>query len=205
MRPTQPLFDLLSAMFKDAWEQQASHTTALIQSAKQKVVGIERQIEQLVDRVVEATVPSAITRYEQRIAQLEKEKLLMEESIYSTPPHGRVEELFEHAMSFLSNPYKLWTLGQLAHKRTVLKLAFLDRLTYNRKTGLQTPLIALPFKVLDNLNGEILKMVDIESESLNTVFKTLADWENQLKPLNEPSSSQKAPTTNPPTPTKGGR
>jgi hypothetical protein len=78
-------------------------------------------------------------------------------------------------------------------------------LTYNRKTGLQTPLIALPFKVLDNLNGEILKMVDIESESLNTVFKTLADWENQLKPLNEPSSSQKAPTTNPPTPTKGGR
>jgi site-specific DNA recombinase len=52
MRPTQPLFDLLSAMFKDAWEQQASNTTALIQSAKQKVVGIERQIEQLVDRVV---------------------------------------------------------------------------------------------------------------------------------------------------------
>ena len=84
----------------------------------------------------------------------------MEESIYSTPPQGRFEELFEHAMSFLSNPYKLWTLGQLAHKRTVLKLAFLDRLTYNRKTGLQTPLIALPFKVLDNLNGEILKMVE---------------------------------------------
>jgi site-specific DNA recombinase len=162
MRPTQPLFDLLSAMFKDAWEQQASHTTALIQSAKQKVVGIERQIEQLVDRVVEATVPSAITRYEQRIAQLEKEKLLMEESIYSTPPQGRFEELFEHAMSFLSNPYKLWTLGQLAHKRTVLKLAFLDRLTYNRKTGLQTPLTALPFKVLYNLNGANLKMVGPE-------------------------------------------
>jgi site-specific DNA recombinase len=159
MRPTQPLFDLLSAMFKDAWEQQASNTNALIQSAKLKVVGIERQIEQLVDRIVEATVPSAITRYEQRIAQLEKEKLLMEESIYSTPPQGRFEELFEHAMSFLSNPYKLWTLGQLAHKRTVLKLAFLDRLTYNRKTGLQTPLIALPFKVLDNLNGANLKMV----------------------------------------------
>jgi hypothetical protein len=47
--------------------------------------------------------------------------------------------------------------------------------------------------------------VDIESESLNTVFKTLADWENQLKPLNEPSTSQKAPTANPPIPTKGGR
>ena len=105
-------------------------------------------------------MPSAITRYEQRIAQLEKEKLLMEESIYSTPPQGRFEELFEHAMSFLSNPYKLWTLGQLAHKRTVLKLAFLDRLTTKRKTGLQTPLIALPFKVLDNLNGANLKMVE---------------------------------------------
>jgi hypothetical protein len=62
-------------------------------------------------------------------------------------------------MSFFSNPYKLCTLGQLANKKTVLKLAFLDRLTTNRKTGLQTPLIALPFKVLDNLNGANLKMV----------------------------------------------
>lgn len=118
MRPTQQLFDLLASMFKDAWEQQAANTTALIQSAKQKIVGIERQIEQLVDRVVEATVPSAVTRYEQRIAQLEKEKLLMSETLTTTPPQGKFEELFEHALNFLSNPYKLWAFGALAHKRT---------------------------------------------------------------------------------------
>jgi site-specific DNA recombinase len=45
MRPTQPLFDLLASMFKDAWDQQVANTTALIQSAKQKIVGIEKQIE----------------------------------------------------------------------------------------------------------------------------------------------------------------
>jgi site-specific DNA recombinase len=115
--------------------QQAANTTALIHAAKQKSVGIERQIEQMVAKavkdVVEATVPSAITRYEQRIAQLEKEKLLMTETLFTTPPQGRFEELFEHALNFLSNPYKLWDFGQLAHKRTVLKLAFADRLTYN--------------------------------------------------------------------------
>jgi DNA invertase Pin-like site-specific DNA recombinase len=159
MRPTQPLFDLLASMFKDAWDQQAANTTALIHSAKHKIVGIEKQIEQLVDRVVEATVPSAVTRYEQRIAQLEKEKLLMSETLTTTPPQGRFEELFEHALNFLSNPYKLWAFGELAHKRTVLKLAFADRLTYNRKTGLRTPHIAQPFRVFDGLSHKNFKMV----------------------------------------------
>ena len=111
------------------------------------------------DRIVEATVPSAISRYEQRIAQLEKEKLLMQESIYSTPQQGRFEELFEHAMNFLSNPYKLWAFGEFSHKRTVLKLAFSDRLTYNRKTGLRTPKIALPFKVFEGFHDNNLRMV----------------------------------------------
>jgi site-specific DNA recombinase len=90
MRPTQQLFDLLGSMFKDAWDQQAANTTALIHAAKQKIIGIERQIEQLVDGIVEATVTSALSRYEERMAQLQKEKLLMAESVISTPKTGWV-------------------------------------------------------------------------------------------------------------------
>jgi site-specific DNA recombinase len=109
---------------------------------------------------MEATVPSAVSRYEQRIAQLEKEKLLMTETLTATPPQGRFEELFEHALNFLSNPYKLWSLGQLPHKRTVLKLAFSDRLTYSRFSGFRTPQIAQPFRVFDGLHGGNWKVVE---------------------------------------------
>ena len=88
-------------MFKDAWEQQNQTTFKLVEASKQKITTIEKQIDQLVERVMEVTVPSAITRYEQRIAQLEKEKELMKTMLTNTPSAGKFEELFEHAMQFL--------------------------------------------------------------------------------------------------------
>jgi DNA invertase Pin-like site-specific DNA recombinase len=140
LRPTQTLFDLAAAMFKDAWNQQAKNAGAMLQSARQKLVAIEKQIVQLVDRVVETSIPSAITRYEQRIAELEREKLLMEETMQKQAlPPGQFEKLFELSMQFLANPLKLWHSGRLEHQRLVLKLAFEERISYCRKTGLRTP------------------------------------------------------------------
>jgi hypothetical protein len=121
IKPSPALCALAAAMFKDAWNQQAKLTSAGILGAKQKLVSIEKQIEQLVDRIIETSVPSAITRYEQRIAEFEKEKLLMEQTMQKqTLPQGRFEEMFELSMLFLANPLKLWHSGKLEHKRTVL-------------------------------------------------------------------------------------
>ena len=53
---------------------------------------------------LETSVPAAIARYEQRMEQLEKEKLLMEESLQKSEiPQGRFDEMFELAMLFLAN------------------------------------------------------------------------------------------------------
>lgn len=46
-------------------------------AAKHKVASIDKQIEQLADRIVEASIPAVIGKYEQLVAQLEKDKLLM--------------------------------------------------------------------------------------------------------------------------------
>jgi len=87
--------------------------------------------------------------YETRIEKLEKEKRILEEKLTNnTPPAGRFDEMFELATAFLANPRKLWNSGQIHWQRTALRLAFVERLAYSRKTGLRTPDLALPFKVL---------------------------------------------------------
>ena len=43
------------------------------------------------------------------------------------------------------NPRKLWDVGGLEHKRTVLKLAFNGRVSYCLNNGLQTPQTARIF------------------------------------------------------------
>ena len=70
-------------------------------------------------------------------------------------PQRSFEELFELALGFLSNPWKLWQSEHLEDKRTVLKLAFEDRLTYCRKSGLRTPKTSLPFNMLGENNVQI--------------------------------------------------
>jgi hypothetical protein len=56
--------------------------------------------------------------------------------------------MFELAMNFLANPWKLRNSPRLEDKRTVLKLTFSDGLAYQRGEGFRTPKTSMPFRAL---------------------------------------------------------
>ena len=117
-------------------------------------------------------MPSVISAYEKRLAKLEREKLVTQEKLANKaePAHG-FDQLFELACQFLASPWKLWESGQLTLQRTVLKLAFAERITYCRKTGLRTPETTLPFKVLERFEGQKCLMADPRGfEPLTSAF-----------------------------------
>ena len=96
---------------------------------------------------METTNDAVLRAYEVKIAELDKTRaLLQEKACQSLPPKGRMDEFIEHALTFLANPWKLWETGQTTLQRTVLKLAFAERLTYIRNQGYRTPTTTLPFK-----------------------------------------------------------
>ena len=70
------------------------------------------------------------------------------------------EQMFEHALQFLSNPWKLWKSGNLIAQRTVLRLAFAEQITFARNEGLRTPKTTLPFKVLEGFSCQKKIMAD---------------------------------------------
>ncbi|MCF6344216.1 MAG: hypothetical protein L3J15_06015 [Devosiaceae bacterium] len=100
----------------------------------------DKQLEQLLDRIVEAENPTVINAYEKRVAKLEKDKLLIAEKLQNldNPRHG-FDELFELSLKFLSNPWKLWASGQIHLRKTVLRLAFAQRMAYQKNKGFRTP------------------------------------------------------------------
>jgi site-specific DNA recombinase len=141
-------------MFKDAWNQRVAQAAAIAASYASEVGKVEKQIETLLDRIVEASSQSVISAYEKRIATLERSKAaLAEKSTSNGQPKGTYEELFEPAIRFLSSPSKIWTLGGLAHKKLVLRLAFVDRLSYCPEQGFRTPKTSMPFKMLEGFCG----------------------------------------------------
>ena len=155
MQPAENLFILVKDMFKDAWQQRLSQSKHIAKTLQSDLAKSETQLEQLLDRIVEAENSTVIGAYESRIAKLEKDKLLITEKLANldNPRHG-FDELFELSLKFLSNPWKLWVSGQIALRKTVLRLAFAQQLAYRKNEGFRTPQVSVPFRFFDNILGK---------------------------------------------------
>ncbi|WP_417524275.1 recombinase family protein [Marinovum sp.] len=161
LQPAKQLYELVRAMFIDAWNMRLSEAQQEQTTIKVQIKDVEDQIESLMDRIVDASSPSVIQAYETRIEKLERQKIrLSEQAQKKVPPKGHLEEFIEHALEFLANPWKLYEKGGLAFKRTVLKLAFVEPLRYSREEGYRTAKTTFPFKVLAAISTLKSEMVE---------------------------------------------
>ena len=159
LQPTPKLYELAKAMFRNAWAQRTEQAAVLQVRLEKELAALDKQIGDLVDRIVDASTPSVIAAYEKRIAKLEQDKALIAEKLENcSQPRHSFEELFELACEFLKNPWKLWDSGQLTLKRTVFRLAFSEQVSYCRKTGLRTPNLSMPFSMLADLEMGKIEM-----------------------------------------------
>lgn len=169
LRPTPELFELASEMFRDLWNARMASEQADARHMRSEVVRIEKQIEQLVGRIVASDVSSISTAFENRVRTLEIEMAQLSEKIaLCGRPAADFDTTYRTAMEFLTNPYKLWVCDNLADKRTVLKLAFAAPIAYARNQGFRTAEAAIPFRIfnelerLDSEESEMVRAVGIE-------------------------------------------
>ncbi len=153
LQPSATLFGLVKVMFREAWTQRLAQAEEITKSAKQQIKSVEKQVDALLGRLMEATNPTVITAYEGKLSDLERSKTKLQDQLaqHSAPKSGTFGEKLEPALQFLANPWKLWESGQITLQRMVLKLAFTDRIAYHRNEGARTAKIALPFKALDGV------------------------------------------------------
>ena len=149
LQPSETAYALLKDMFSYAWTLRGKQVKDAAKAITRKLSETEAQIAGLLDRIVDASSPRVVAAYETRIDALEKEKLVLGEKLQNAgKPQRPFEEMFQLACDFLSSPWDIWKNGDLAMRRTVLKLTFQERLSYCRKEGLPTPKTTLPFKAL---------------------------------------------------------
>lgn len=154
IQPTEAASSIATKMLRKWWDYLIAHSGMQAKAAADQLANVEEQIRKLLDRILDASVPSVIARFEERIDQLEKEKLLLKEKTTSgARPKSSFDDTVRTALAFLANPWNLWASGQLEERRMVLKLSFADRLRYSRENGFRTANLSLPFKVLGALDG----------------------------------------------------
>lgn len=145
---------------KDAWSARlavARHDKVELQK---QLADVNRQIESLLDKIVEANSATVVSAYEARIDKLERKKIGLGERLEKTmPQRGQLEECIELALTFLSSPWKIYESGANAMRQTVLRLAFAEPLRYAPNGVYGTPEFSFPFKYLREISGQKSEMV----------------------------------------------
>ncbi len=173
LEPSKGLFKVAKAMFRDIWDARLAQAADASKAIKKDIHKTEKQIEALLDRIVESGTSSVIAAYEKRIAELEAEKIFLKERMANNgKPLRTLEESFELALRFLSSPWNIWNNGQVAWQKTVLRLAFAEPIRYCRNQGVRTPNISFPFKVLGEVStakSEMARLAQFERNRIDLV------------------------------------
>ena len=160
MQPAKGLFELAKAMLRDAWNMRLALAVTEKEALQQQIKDVNRQLENMLDRIVEANSASVVSAYESRIEKLEREKLALNERIAkSVPPKGRLEDCIELSLKFLSSPWNIWKNGDFTMRQTVLRLAFAEPLRCSQNGVYETPKFTFPFKYLGNFLESKSEMV----------------------------------------------
>ncbi len=154
MRPQPELLYMAKEMIEVSWEAHMQSLNQDTGALKAEIRQIERKVEQFLDRIIETDNPTLISTYEKKISTLEEQRVaLNEKTAMCGRPLKSFDESFRTAIDFLGNPCKLWASDRLEDKRTVLRLAFSDKLPYRRNEGFRTAQTSLPFSLLEDLRG----------------------------------------------------
>ncbi len=158
--PSTEVFEAASKMFKQLWSHKALSVQVRQQALWEELDAIEKDVESILDRIVDATNDKIVKAYEKRLEKLERQKLFLQEKIeQNSKPERSFEQMYRTAMQFLENPYGLWASERLDGKRNVCKLVFSERLVWDRKGMYRTPQLTLPFKALGGISDQKIRMV----------------------------------------------
>jgi len=160
LSPSPALVGIAANMFERGWEARRKNVAGRLDDLRLQLKDTERQIEALLDRVVEAKTQLVAHALEERVEKLNKEKLVLAEKIArGAQPLKSFDQSLRTALTFLANPCKLWSLDRIEYKRAVLKLAFADNLQYGRNEGFRTANLSMPFMALADFTSGGKRMV----------------------------------------------
>ena len=169
LRPRTELLGLAREMLADIWEGLHAGERRRADALSREIAGLERQIDNLTTRVLKADKTALIALYEDKLTALEDRRTMLRreqrEARAAAKRPGDFQKLFRTALGFLENPLKLWESERLDHRRALLKMAFSDRILYDRREGFRTAKTTLPFKVLADFfaeNGDMVPLAGLE-------------------------------------------
>lgn len=150
IKPKEKTLALTKEILLDVWNKRIADVEGVKKSHEKDLDEVRSKIRMFLDRIGKTENETMVKAYEKEIEKLTNEEQILENQVQvmrgSKPEFGTALDL---TFSFLKNPYAYWKKDDLKSKHLVLKLVFMDRLTYELGNGFRTANLALPLRVFE--------------------------------------------------------
>ena len=150
IKPKEKTLNLTKEILLDVWNKRLADVDSIKRGHENNLDEVRGKIRMFLDRIGKIENETMAKTYEKEIEKLTNEEQVLENQVQfmrgSRPEFGTALDL---TFSFLKNPYTYWKKDDLKSKHLVLKLVFMDRLTYERGIGFRTTNLSLPLRVFE--------------------------------------------------------
>ncbi|WBU62756.1 hypothetical protein [Paracoccus aerodenitrificans] len=126
-------------MLRDAWDMRLAISDGEKYELQSQIKKVDREIESLLDRIVDATNASVVRAYEARIKKLERQKIVLAEWVETAVQHkGWLKDCIAIPLNFLSNLWNIYKNGDFVMRQMVLRLVFVEPLICGQNRAYRT-------------------------------------------------------------------
>ncbi|MFA6527583.1 MAG: recombinase family protein, partial [Candidatus Babeliales bacterium] len=169
MTPQRGTVKLVEAVLRDLWDKRMDLEVEQDKARQARIEGIDKEINAICDRVTNINSKTLIRKLESKVEQLEvQQKALGASKFNKEDPKYDFGTAVNEACRFIQKPSALWNSDSFEDKRTVLNLAFIGVLPYDKQKGFGTARFALPFelcKVAEHDKKQMVEMPGVEPGS----------------------------------------
>jgi len=155
-----------------AWKALATEVEKERSERPRLIKDLEKEIDTLVNRLMDLSNRTAIAAIERRIEELETKRVELEAKTQEIPFAGiDAETAIKVGIRILTAPRLAWEEGSLTTKRVLQEHVLATPIPHDRNTGLGTPNLRLPFLVSSTLSSSHSCLVDLTEETWNQLLQ----------------------------------
>ena len=153
LTPNKWMLALLDGVLKEVFDNKNKRQHNINEAKKKRIQEVEKEIDNLRNTVWKLTKMELIQNVEEKRAELEQEKEILENELQDKILNQReFVVLYERIKNIIEDPLSIWELWSVELKMLLVGVLFWGKLYYTKKEGYQTPQISALFGILDHLN-----------------------------------------------------
>jgi hypothetical protein len=128
---------------------------------------LEKEIKSTADKFIQTSKKAMQQALENKIDELETNKQEILRTIENLNNHQiDFGTTLNTVMSFIENPYQVWSDGDLKQKKLVQRLVFVNPIVIHPSCPIGTANLSFPFKMLQDISSGKIRMVEAASITL---------------------------------------